>query len=378
MKRVAVVALIFLMGIISFLLLKEEKRQVLPTTQITKNSPRVEPQSPKAATIAEGLDTPWAIAFLPDKSMLVTERPGRVRFVDKDGKLQRNPVAVLESVEEIGEGGLMGITLHPDFPSNRLIYFYYTYSASGNNTFNRVVRMKYEEGTLKDEEIIIDRIPGNFNHNGGRIKFGPDKLLYITTGDAQNPSQAQDTNSLAGKILRTTDKGEVAPGNLFDSSQGKPFGNLVYSYGHRNPQGIAWTQDKKLWSTEHGPSTLDELNMIESGKNYGWPDIQGNQVRAGMETPMLNSGNATWAPAGADFIGNSLFFGGLRGQTLYEAVINGENISLKEHFVGEFGRIREVITGPDNMLYITTSNKDGRGNPNESDDKVIRINPNLL
>lgn len=322
---------------------------------------------PRLITVAEGLDTPWAIAFLPDGGMLVTERPGRVRHIDKQGKLAAEPIASFTQVEEIGEGGLMGIVLHPNFSQNNYVYFYYTFRGIGNDTFNRVVRMKFEDNKFGKEKIIVDNIPGNFNHNGGRIKFGPDGNLYITTGDAQNPSQAQDKSSLAGKILRVTD-------------EGKP---EVYSYGHRNPQGIVWDKEGRFWSTEHGRSGIqsgfDELNLIEQGKNYGWPEIQGDEKQTGMETPILHSGaSTTWAPAGAAFIGDSLFFGGLRGESLYEAVIQDKKAILKEHFQGEFGRIREAIRGPDNMLYITTSNRDGRGNPISNDDRIIRVNPKRL
>lgn len=331
--------------------------------------------SVKNAIVAQNLSTPWAIAFLPDGSILATERPGRVRFIGVDGKLVSNPIATLSQAKEIGEGGLLGITLHPDFIQNHFVYLYYTYKSSGDKAFNRVVRMIYENKVLIDEKIIVDSIPGASNHNGGRIKFGPDGLLYVATGDAQNSSQAQNTTTLGGKILRVTDEGTPAPGN--------PFGNPVFSYGHRNVQGLAWDGNGNLWATEHGRSGvlsgLDELNFIESGKNYGWPDIQGDEKRDGMETPRKNSGpSATWAPSGAAFIGNSLFFAGLRGQTLYEAVIENDQVTtVKEHFKGEIGRIREVIAGPDGMLYITTSNRDGRGNPKDTDDVILRINPAL-
>jgi glucose/arabinose dehydrogenase len=307
--------------------------------------------------------------------MLVTERPGRVRFVDAAGTLDPKPVATINGVSEIGEGGLLGIALHPDFSTNNYLYLYYTYSNSGNDTLNRVVRMTYMNKSLSDEKIIVDAIPGASNHNGGRIKFGPDGMLYITTGDAENPSQALSTDALGGKILRVTPSGEAAPGN--------PFQNLVYSYGHRNPQGLAWNTDGQLWETEHGRSTptgYDEINLIESGKNYGWPTIQGDEERQGMVTPKLNSGvTTTWAPAGAVFIGQSLYFGGLKGEALYEAVITKDAVSsLKEHLKGEFGRIRDVVLGPDGMLYITTSNNDGRGTPEAADDRIIRINPQKL
>lgn len=359
------------------------KQSSLPNP-ISSDNPNASQDILVETIIAQNLDTPWAIAFLPalpaggpNGNLLVTERKGTVRLV-QNGNLQEEPVATLESVREIGEGGLLGIALHPGFSSNNLVYLYYTYSGEGDDTLNRVVRMKYQNGKLGDEQIILDAIPGAPNHNGGRIKFGLDGFLYITTGDAQEPSLAQDKNSFAGKILRVTDEGKSAPGN--------PFNNLVYSYGHRNPQGIAWTSDKKLWETEHGPSGgslgtgNDEVNFIEPGKNYGWPEIQGNQQREGMVTPVRNSTpTVAWAPGGAAFIGNSLFFGGLRGQTLYEAVIENNQIKeFKEHFKGKYGRIREVITGPDGMLYITTSNRDGRGSPKNIDDVIIRINTSKL
>lgn len=340
--------------------------------------------------IAENLDTPWGMVFLPDKSILFTERAGRVRFIDSKEVLKESPILILKDVKEVGEGGLLGIVIHPDFAKNSFVYLYYTYTTN-EGTFNKVVKFRYgvtelaiacldkdpncnkaSTPTLEEDEIIVDKIPSAANHNGGRIKFGPDGYLYITTGDAQNPSQAQNTNSLSGKILRVTDEGKPVSGN--------PFNNLVYSYGHRNSQGLAWDSQGRLWATEHGRSGalsgLDEINLVELGKNYGWPIIQGDEAKEGMVAPKINSGfSVTWAPSGAAFVNNSLFFGGLRGQTLYEAEINGDKIILKEHFKGEFGRIREVILGPDNFLYITTSNKDGRGNPKSWDDRIIKINP---
>ena len=328
--------------------------------------------APATTIIARNLDTPWAISFLPDNSMLVTEREGKVRLVDANGNLAPTPVAEISEVEEIGEGGLLGIAAHPNFASNKYVYLYYTYSSAGSNTLNRVVRMTYRDGKLTDQQVILDRIPGAPNHNGGRIKFGPDGLLYIGTGDAQDPSQAQNTRTLGGKILRVTDEGKVPPEN--------PFNNPVYSYGHRNVQGLAWNTKGQLWATEHGRSGavsgLDEVNLIDGGKNYGWPVIEGDETRTGMVTPIANSGSdTTWAPSGAAFVGNTLFFAGLRGQTLYEAVIQNNQVTeIKEHFAEDYGRLREVVLGPDGMLYITTSNLDGRGDPNQGDDKIIRVN----
>ena len=313
-----------------------------PTIQKTPETKDI----PLLTTVAENLEVPWALAFLPDKSILFTERAGRVRLIDKDGQLNPNPIAQIEDVKQIGEGGLHGIALHPNFLNNHFVYVYYTYGQNIIGTQNRVARFRYDQSTFKEKTIIVDAIPGALFHDGGRIKFGPDNFLYITTGDAQNPSLAQEINSLAGKILRVTDDGKLAPGN--------PFNNLVYSYGHRNPQGITWDKDGRIWETEHGSSAKDELNSIEVGKNYGWPIIQGDEQKLGMETPILNSGSDTWAPAGAAFLNDSIFFGGLRGQALYEVTIENQKTELKEHFKGEFGRIRDVVIGPDNMLYITT------------------------
>lgn len=349
------------------------QNKTIPTQTPTSQNTPSSPEDPHQTILAQNLDTPWALAFLPDKSILLTERAGRVQLIDTSGNLSL--AATISSAKEIGEGGLLGITIHPQVDQNNFVYLYYTYSGNGSNTFNRVVRMTLQNKNLTDEQIILDAIPGNSNHNGGRIKFGPDNMLYIGTGDAGEPSQSQDTKTLAGKILRVTDEGKPAPGN--------PFGNEVYSYGHRNVQGLTWDGQGKLWATEHGrsgiQSGLDELNLIESGKNYGWPDIQGNETRPGMETAKRNSGSTTWAPAGLTTLGDSLFFGGLRGQTLYQAIISGTSVTeLKDHFPSQLGRIREVITGPDGMLYITTSNRDGRGTPHSFDDKVIRLNPAKL
>jgi glucose/arabinose dehydrogenase len=348
----------------------------------------VHSDAPKSEVITSGLKVPWAIAFLParsasgiadaggtDGAMLVTERGGSVRYVSASGELKNEPVAKLSNVKEIGEGGLLGIALHPDFESNRYVYLYYTYSGSILSVLNRVSRFVYDGSTLKNEKVIVDEIPAASNHDGGRIKFGPDKFLYITTGDAQNPSQAQDKNSLAGKILRVTDEGDPAPGN--------PFGNRVYSYGHRNPQGITWDKNGQLWETEHGPSGLqtgnDEFNKIQLGGNYGWPDIVGSQTEEGMISPILESGfHNTWAPSGLAYVNDKFYFSGLRGEALYRVTVSGSKATLDTFLKGEFGRLRECIVGPDGLLYLTTSNRDGRGNPVAEDDRIIRVNPNKL
>ncbi len=375
MKYISVLAII-IFGVIAvvFLNQKADKSQTPLQEKSTPLNENVQTKenTPATGIVAENLDTPWAIAFLPDNSLLVTERPGRVQHIGKNGNIEL--VATIQNAKEIGEGGLLGIAIHPKFPANNYVYLYYTYSSNGNDTLNKVVRMTYKSNKLSDEKIIVDKIPGASNHNGGRIKFGPDDYLYITTGDAQNPSQAQKTDTLGGKILRVMDDGKPASGN--------PFNNLIYSYGHRNPQGIAWNSNDQLFETEHGPSGIwpnccqDETNQIEKGGNYGWPDSVGDKVLRGTIGPLLHSNSDTWAPSGSTIIGNSLFFSGLRGQALYEYKISEKK--LLQHFKNQFGRLREAVLGPDGMLYITTSNRDGRGTPQEGDDKIIKIDPAAL
>ena len=352
---------------------KSKRAEDLPQIpQVTNNkSGSEEPVAsdiPRLSVVASNLEIPWALVFLPDNSILFTERPGRVRLIDKDGNLMEQPISTISEVKHIGEGGLLGITIHPDFKENKLIYVYYTYGESGGNTLNRVVSFEFDGKRLQNPRTIVDQIPGASNHNGGRIKFGPDGYLYITTGDAQEPSRSQDKNSKAGKILRVDGEGNPAPGN--------PFNNEVFSFGHRNPQGITWDKDGGVWVTEHGSSAMDELNKIQSGINYGWPEIRGDQIRDGMVRPQVHSGSDTWAPSGTAFLDGSIYFAGLRGSSLFKYDI--QNGQLSRYLNKELGRIREAIVGPDGLLYLTTNNRDGRGVAGEGDDKIIRVNPSKL
>ncbi len=321
--------------------------------------------------IAENLEIPWEIAFLPDNTMLVTERSGKLLKVGTPTKA----IKEIEGVKHIGEGGLLGIAIDPNFASNNFIYLYST-TQENNQIMNRVERYKLANDTLSDKTTIFSGIKGSKYHDGGKIAFGPDGYLYIATGDAENTALSQDKNSLNGKILRIKSDGSIPDDN--------PFGNAVYSMGHRNPQGLTWDKNGNLWQTEHGPSGTqtgyDELNIISRGENYGWPIIKGAQTQSGYITPVLQSGSEdTWAPAGVAYANDSLFFGGLRGETLYEVKINDfSKLELKSHFSQQFGRIRAVVLGPDGYLYISTSNTDGRGKPKENDDKIIKINPSAL
>ncbi|MEK7133207.1 MAG: PQQ-dependent sugar dehydrogenase [Patescibacteria group bacterium] len=326
---------------------------------------------PDVEIIAENLQIPWEIAFLPEGDLLATERPGTLKRIGKEGRVYN-----IEGVEHIGEGGLLGMALHPQFAENRWIYLYLT-TKVGDELKNRVERYYFQNDRLSDKKIIIDNIPGASHHDGGRIAFGPDGNLYITAGDAGNSQLAQDVNSFAGKILRLSDDGSIPSDN--------PFGNAVYSYGHRNPQGLAWDDKNQLWATEHGRSGilsgLDELNLIQKGKNYGWPIIQGPEIKTGMISPVAQSGaDETWAPAGAVFWNGSIFFTGLRGESIYEAKIadNGKITAVISHFRGAFGRLRAIQIGPDGFMYVSASNTDGRGEVRGNDDKIIKINPKIF
>lgn len=312
---------------------------------------------------ADNLEIPWSIVFLPDNRALFTERLGRVKLLPGAEELM-----FINEVEAIGEGGLLGVTIHPDFIANNFVYFYYTYQKE-ELVLNKVVRYVFVNNSFINETVIIDSIPGGVVHNGGRLRFGPDAKLYITTGDSGDSGLAQRVESLAGKILRLNDDGTIPVDNPFNNS-------AVYSYGHRNPQGLAWDGSGNLWATEHGRTGTDELNFIKSGGNYGWPVILGDYNQTGMEAPVIHSGSNTWAPSGLAYHNNSLFFTGLRGQTLYEYVISDG--VLKKHLVKEFGRLRAVFVGPRGYFYLLTSNRDGRGVPSSNDDLILRVNPSLF
>ena len=334
-----------------------------PTSSRIPDGARSQDARPQA--IASGLTVPWEIVELPDRDLLVTERSGTLRRLGKDNKSYE-----IAGVQHTSEGGLLGLALHPRFAENHYLYLYLT-SRTNDGLTNRVERYKYENDRLQDKSTILADIPGAANHDGGRIAFGPDGLLYVTTGDAGNEPAAQDMKSLAGKILRVKDDGSVPADN--------PFDNAVYSYGHRNPQGLAWDDSGQLWSTEHGRSGVrsgfDELNRIKRGGNYGWPVIEGDESREGMERPVLHSGAGdTWAPASLAFWRGSFVFGGLRGESLYQVTTKPDGgMALRAHFRGEFGRLRSVSSGRDEVLYFSTSNTDGRGSADSGDDKVLSI-----
>ncbi|WP_414468566.1 PQQ-dependent sugar dehydrogenase [Methanobacterium sp. ACI-7] len=307
--------------------------------------------------MAENLDTPWAIDFLPDDKMIFTQRDGEVSILDNGAIKSIGNI----NTNQIGESGLLGIAVDPEFNTNKLVYIYYT-----TQNRNRVSRFTFNE-KLENETIIIDNIPSAQIHDGGRIKFGPDGKLYVTTGDATNRPDAQNINSISGKILRLNKDGSIPSDN--------PFGNYVYSYGHRNPQGITWNPlTKEMYSSEHGQSRYDEINIIIKGGNYGWPNYQGNDSPQGYEKPLIFYTDFTLAPSGIAYYNGALYVSGLRGSQLRKISlsVDGNDVTGEEIILNNYGRIREVVEHK-GYLYISTSNRDGRGVPQSGDDKIIRI-----
>jgi glucose/arabinose dehydrogenase len=341
--------------------------------------------SPRVETVARGLVVPWSMAFAPDGRLLVTERPGRVRVV-RNGVLEPAPLLTIDDVEPSGESGLMAIELHPRFAENGLLYLAYAYRARGQKV--RIVRYRETKDGLTDRRVVLEDIPAASLHAGTALGFGPDGKLYVTTGDATQPDLAQRLDSLAGKTLRLEDDGRVPADNPFvGRKDARP---EIWSYGHRNAQGLDWQPGTGLlFQSEHGPSGGDapgggdEVNIVERGKNYGWPVVHHRATRAGTEPPLLEYTPAL-APASAAFyrgtrlpgFRGSFFFGCLRGKRIVRVVLDGRRVVRQEALLeDEYGRIRAVREGPDGALYFTTSNRDGRGRPGRDDDRILRLVP---
>ncbi|WP_435834976.1 PQQ-dependent sugar dehydrogenase [Streptomyces antibioticus] len=319
-------------------------------------------------TVAEGLDSPWGVAVLPEGGLLVASRDeGTITLVDEDSG-KKTELGEVPGVSAAGEGGLLGIALSPDYASDHMVYAYFT-SASDN----RVVRMIYDPKRSPGDQLgapdtVFKGIPKGMIHNGGRIAFGPDGMLYAGTGESGDTGLSQDKESLGGKILRLTPEGEPAPGNPFPDSP-------VYSYGHRNVQGLAWDAKQRLFAAEFGQDTWDELNAIEPGANYGWPEVEGEADDSRYRNPLAQWHTDVASPSGIAYAEGSIWMVGLRGQRLWRIPLKGTEASADpQSFLDEkYGRLRTVIAAGGDRLWVTTSNTDGRGAPKEGDDRILEL-----
>jgi glucose/arabinose dehydrogenase len=318
-------------------------------------------------TVTEGLKSPWGLAPLPEGGLLVSSRDeGTITLVDeKTGK--QTEVGSVPGVAPGGEGGLMGLALSPTYASDHMVYAYFT-----SDSDNRVVRMQYDAKRPAGERLgapdtVFRGIPKGTNHNGGRIAFGPDKMLYVGTGETYVTELAQDKKSTGGKILRLTPEGEPAPGNPFDSP--------VYSYGHRNVQGLAWDSKQRLFASEFGQDTWDELNHIKPGGNYGWPDVEGKSDDSRYESPVDQWSTDEASPSGIAYAKGSVWMAGLRGKRLWRIPLKGtqESAEPQAFLEGDYGRLRTVVAAGGGKLWLVTSETDGRGTPGGKDDRILEL-----
>jgi len=326
-----------------------------------------------------GLEAPWSLVFLPEGRAVVSERPGRIRLIER-GQLHPQPLTLVESVQG-GEGGLMGLAVHPRFPNPPYLYAMHTHREGGRTT-NRVIRLIVEGNTARFERVIVAGIPGARNHNGGRIGFGPDGHLYIGTGEIFEADRAQDPADLGGKLLRVTADGAIPADNPNPRSP-------VFSLGHRNIQGLAWHPSGTLFVSEHGPSgelglrAWDEVNVSRKGANYGWPKAVGAVGRAEFMDPLVAWRDSSTPPSGSAFWNGDLYVATLRSQALIRIRLeqSGElwrAIGMDRWFArnrneGVLGRLRDAVVGPDGALYVLTNNRDGRGRPQPNDDRIVRL-----
>jgi glucose/arabinose dehydrogenase len=314
-----------------------------------------------ADTVVTGLTSPWGLAFLPDGSALVTERDTTRVLRVRPGSA--TPAAQISGVSVDGEGGLLGIAVSPSFDDDRRVYLYATTPGG-----NQVLRARLDGDRLSTPEVLLDGIPSAFVHNGGRLAFGPDGMLYVTTGDARDAGLSQQPSSLAGKILRVTPDGGVPEDN---PDPGSP----VWSSGHRNVQGLAWDDEGNLWASEFGNDAWDELNRIEPGANYGWPQVEGRGgTEAGFVDPVVQWPTDQASPSGVAFAEGTVFMTALRGQRLWGVPVGGGAAGEPAaFFTGELGRLRTVATAPDGSLWLVTNNTDTRGTPRPGDDRILRL-----
>lgn len=315
-----------------------------------------------AGTVATGLDVPWGLAFMPDRTALVAERDtAKVKLISGSKVTE---VGTIEDVNGSSEGGLLGLAVDPDFANHPNVYAYY----SSNQNDNRIARLTWSGGRLTDQQVILTGIPMSPIHNGGRLAFGPDGYLYAGTGDGSQRDNSQNPGSLGGKILRITRDGKPAPGNPNPSSP-------VYSLGHRNVQGLAFDDKGRLYAAEFGQNEWDELNYITAGSNYGWPAAEGIAHMDGFTDPIAHWHTDEASPSGIAFAQGTIFMASLRGSRLWAIPAADGRRTGEPHafFTGEFGRLRTVVTAPDGSLWLSTSNTDGRGDTRDGDDRILRL-----
>ncbi|RFU41275.1 PQQ-dependent sugar dehydrogenase [Actinomadura logoneensis] len=308
--------------------------------------------------LVTGLSVPWAIAFLPNRDALVTERDtAHLLRVTPDGR--RTDLGRVPGVVPSGEGGLLGVAVSPSFDRDHRVYLYFT-----SATDNRLARLTLDGDRLGAPQPLLTGAPKGQNHNGGRIAFGPDGMLYIGTGETYRTELAQDRASLGGKILRVTPDGKPAPGN--------PFNSPVWTWGHRNVQGLAWDDANRLYATEFGQDRFDEINLVQKGRNYGWPKVEGFGKDARYTNPLLTWPTSEASPSGLAYAKGSLWAAALRGTRLWQVPLNnGKPGTPIAYFNGAYGRLRAVVRAPDGNLWVTTSNHDGRGDPKPGDDRIL-------
>jgi aldose sugar dehydrogenase len=318
--------------------------------------------------LATNLDQPWAIDFADD-SILITEKTGKIRVVQSDVLLEE-PLAVLR-VADIFDGGLLGLAVHPDFKNNHYIYVYFTYEENGN-LWNKILKITEYQYKLNNATTVLDGIPGSRFSNGGVIKFGPDNKLYVATGAGSDSlHDAQNLDSLAGKILRLNDDGSIPSDNPFSNSP-------IFSYGHSNPKGMAWSNSGSLYVTEWGPTKNDEINLVDAGKNYGWPDQQCSGSEEYVKAivcydPAIEPGGIVFYSGNQLDFNSDMIMASMKPENLDRLKISGEGIEYQKSILSGLGRIRDVAEGPDGYLYIITSNTDGKAFPDRDDDKLVRI-----
>jgi len=316
-----------------------------------------------AGTIVTGLNSPWGLAFLPDGSALVSERDsGQIKRIPAAGGAATS-IGTVPGVSHGGEGGLLGIAVATTYAEDHFLYAYFTASDG-----NRVVRMSVSgDFHLGAPQPLLTGIPSGPIHNGGRLAFGPDGMLYVSTGDASTSSRSQDTASLGGKILRLTPDGKPAPGNPFP-------GSPVWTFGHRNVQGLAWDSQGRMWASEFGQNTWDELNLIRPGSNYGWPVVEGKAGRPEYVDPLAQWRTADASPSGIAIAAGSVWMAALRGARLWQVPLTATGAGTpKAWFAGDYGRLRNVAVAPDGALWVVTNNTDGRGSPRAGDDRILRV-----